>query len=126
MFILLGVDQLEFLAQEASSTYYMRHLISFSLLGALAGWVASNVKVRNAQMGILANIIVGIVGAIIGGYLTEQMAVLYGVIYAVINLLALLGAVVGSVILLFVAHLLWPQKVNKLPEPDHEIRRFIS
>ena len=38
------------------------------LLGALAGWIASIIMNRNAEMGALANIIVGIVGGVIGNF----------------------------------------------------------
>ncbi|AKK12116.1 GlsB/YeaQ/YmgE family stress response membrane protein [Corynebacterium uterequi] len=39
------------------------------ILGGLAGWIASKIKGRDAQMGIVANILVGVVGAILGGAL---------------------------------------------------------
>lgn len=42
--------------------------ISSILLGALAGWIASIIMNRNAEMGALANIIVGIVGGVIGNF----------------------------------------------------------
>jgi uncharacterized membrane protein YeaQ/YmgE (transglycosylase-associated protein family) len=43
--------------------------ILWIIFGAIAGWIASIIMGRNAQMGALANIVVGIVGAIIGGWL---------------------------------------------------------
>lgn len=42
--------------------------ISSILLGALAGWLASIIMKRDAEMGALANIIVGIVGGVIGNF----------------------------------------------------------
>ena len=42
--------------------------ISSILLGALAGWLASIIMDKDAQMGALANIIVGIVGGVIGNF----------------------------------------------------------
>lgn len=42
--------------------------ISSILLGALAGWIASIIMDKDAQMGALANIIVGIVGGVIGNF----------------------------------------------------------
>ena len=38
------------------------NLLLWIILGALAGWIASIIMGRNAQMGPLANIIVGIIG----------------------------------------------------------------
>ncbi|WP_103981367.1 GlsB/YeaQ/YmgE family stress response membrane protein [Helcococcus massiliensis] len=42
--------------------------ISSILLGALAGWLASIIMNRDAEMGALANIIVGIIGGVIGNF----------------------------------------------------------
>ena len=48
--------------------------IAWIVIGGLAGWVASMIKGTNAQMGLLANIVVGVIGglqlfdqALIGG-----------------------------------------------------------
>lgn len=43
-------------------------IISWIIVGALAGWIASMIMGKNAQMGALANIGVGVVGAFIGGF----------------------------------------------------------
>ncbi len=43
-------------------------LISWIILGALAGWLASKFMNTDSQMGGLANILVGIVGSVVGGY----------------------------------------------------------
>ena len=42
-------------------------IISWIVIGALAGWVASMIMKTDAQMGAIANIVVGIIGALIGG-----------------------------------------------------------
>lgn len=39
------------------------------IVGGVVGWLASLVMKTNAQMGILANIVVGIVGSVLGGWL---------------------------------------------------------
>ncbi|HNU71250.1 MAG TPA: GlsB/YeaQ/YmgE family stress response membrane protein, partial [Thermodesulfobacteriota bacterium] len=38
------------------------NIIVWIIFGALAGWIASIIMGRNAEMGAIANIIVGIVG----------------------------------------------------------------
>lgn len=43
-------------------------IISWIILGALAGWLASLFMKTDAQMGAIANIAVGIIGSVIGGY----------------------------------------------------------
>lgn len=69
------------------------------IFGALAGWIASMIMGKNAQMGALANIVVGIVGAIIGGFLMTNVFGAQGV--TGFNLTSLLVAIGGAVILLF-------------------------
>lgn len=74
------------------------NLILWILFGALAGWIASMVMGRNAQMGAVANIIVGVVGAMIGGFLMNAFGA-SGV--TGFNLYSLVVAVIGAIALLF-------------------------
>lgn len=48
-------------------------VLMWILFGALAGWIASIIKGKNAQMGAFANIGVGIVGAMIGGFIVALL-----------------------------------------------------
>jgi uncharacterized membrane protein YeaQ/YmgE (transglycosylase-associated protein family) len=73
--------------------------IVWIIFGAIAGWIASIVMGRNAQMGALANIVVGIVGAIIGGWI---MSAFGGGGVSGFNLPSLIVAILGAVVLLFV------------------------
>jgi uncharacterized membrane protein YeaQ/YmgE (transglycosylase-associated protein family) len=77
--------------------------IVWVILGALAGWIASIIMGRNAQMGAVANILVGIVGAIIGGLIMNAFGTA-GV--TGFNIWSLFVAILGAVILLFVVGLL--------------------
>jgi uncharacterized membrane protein YeaQ/YmgE (transglycosylase-associated protein family) len=43
------------------------------IIGGVIGWLASLVMKTNAQMGIIANVVVGIVGAALGGWLGGAM-----------------------------------------------------
>ncbi|MCB0032706.1 MAG: GlsB/YeaQ/YmgE family stress response membrane protein [Anaerolineales bacterium] len=76
----------------------MINLILWILMGALAGWIASMVMHRDAQMGAVANIIAGILGAIIGGYLMSFFGA-SGV--TGFNLYSLIVATFGAIVLLF-------------------------
>ena len=49
------------------------NLIVQLIVGGVIGWLASMVMKTNAQMGVIANIIVGIVGAGLGGWLAGQL-----------------------------------------------------
>jgi uncharacterized membrane protein YeaQ/YmgE (transglycosylase-associated protein family) len=74
------------------------NIIVWIVFGALAGWIASIIMKRDAQMGAAANIIVGIIGAFIGGFLMNTFGAA-GV--TGFNVYSLLVAILGAVVLLF-------------------------
>lgn len=43
-------------------------IITWIVLGALAGWIASMIVGKNSEMGAFANVCIGIAGAFIGGF----------------------------------------------------------
>lgn len=73
-------------------------ILSWIVLGGLAGWIASIIMKTNAQMGIILNIVVGIVGAFIGGFLTSN---LLGIGISGFNITSFLIALLGAVVLIF-------------------------
>ncbi len=46
------------------------------VVGGIVGWLASKVMKTDAQMGILANVVVGIIGSSIGFWLAGMMGLL--------------------------------------------------
>ncbi len=66
------------------------NFIIWIVLGGVIGWLASIVMKTNAQMGIIANIIVGVVGAAIGGWLAGVLGLGGGQIVSFV--LAVIGA----------------------------------
>jgi uncharacterized membrane protein YeaQ/YmgE (transglycosylase-associated protein family) len=72
-------------------------IIGWIVLGAIAGWLASIVTGRNAQMGCIANIIAGVVGALIGGFIFSAFG---GEPVTGFNIYSLIVAFVGAVIVL--------------------------
>ena len=74
------------------------NFILWIVLGAAAGWIASMIMGRDAQMGALANIIIGILGAVVGGFLFNLVGLAGDTGF---NFWTLVVAVVGSVVLLF-------------------------
>ena len=71
------------------------NIIVSIIVGGVVGWLASLIMKTNAQMGIVANIIVGIVGAVIGHWLAGVLGLAtYGAIAS------LIVSVVGAVILI--------------------------
>lgn len=82
-------------------------IISWIIIGGLAGWIASMVMKTDAQMGVFMNIVVGVVGAMIGGWV---MGMAFGIDMAGFSLQSLFVAFVGSVILLGILKLLGGMK----------------
>ncbi len=72
-------------------------IIGWIILGAIAGWLASMVTGRNAQMGCIANIIAGIIGALVGGFIFSAFG---GSPITGFNLYSLIVAFIGAVIVL--------------------------
>lgn len=76
-------------------------IISWLIVGALAGWIASMIVGENASMGAFANIVTGIIGAVVGGFVLQ----LFGIDGITgFNLWSILVAVFGSCILLFIVN----------------------
>lgn len=72
-------------------------LISWIVVGALAGWIASMLTGNNEEMGAGKNILVGIIGAFIGGFIMNMIGKV-GV--TGFNLWSLFVSIIGAVILL--------------------------
>jgi uncharacterized membrane protein YeaQ/YmgE (transglycosylase-associated protein family) len=51
------------------------NLIVTLIIGGVVGWLASILMKTNAQMGILANVVVGIVGSFLGVYVANALGV---------------------------------------------------
>jgi uncharacterized membrane protein YeaQ/YmgE (transglycosylase-associated protein family) len=67
-------------------------VVIWLVIGGVIGWLASIVMKTNAQMGIIANVIVGIIGAALGGWLAGALGI--GAGGAMTYVIALAGAVI--------------------------------
>lgn len=74
-------------------------IITWIVVGGLAGWVASMIVGTNKGQGMLGNIVVGIVGALVGGLL---FGLLGGSGFTGFNIWSFLVALVGAVVVLFI------------------------
>jgi len=73
------------------------HVIGWIIVGALAGWIASQIVHRSGQ-GRMVNIALGLVGALVGGFDFEHMG---GFAYEAHGfIVSTLVAVIGAVIVL--------------------------
>jgi uncharacterized membrane protein YeaQ/YmgE (transglycosylase-associated protein family) len=82
-------------------------IISWIVLGGIAGWLASIITKRNNQMGCITNIIAGVIGAAVGGWVFSLFG---GQGVTGFNLPSLLVAFVGAVIVLAVVNLIFGRK----------------
>ncbi len=78
-------------------------ILLWIVLGGVAGWIASIIMKKNAQMGMVANIVVGIVGALIGGFVVGLIGLAPATGF---NFYSLLVAILGAVILLAIVGML--------------------
>lgn len=82
-------------------------ILSWIVLGGIAGWLASIITKRNDRMGCITNIIAGIVGAAVGGWVFSLFG---GTGVTGFNLQSLLVALVGAVIVLAIVNLVTRKK----------------
>jgi uncharacterized membrane protein YeaQ/YmgE (transglycosylase-associated protein family) len=68
------------------------NLIISIIIGGIVGWLASIVMKTNAQMGIIANVLVGIVGGALGHWLAGALGITAGGIGGF--LVSLAGAII--------------------------------
>lgn len=72
--------------------------LTWIILGALAGWVASLIMRTNAEQGALMNIVLGIIGAFVGGFIVNLFGApgvtgfnLYSVLVAILGAALVIG-----------------------------------
>ena len=52
--------------------------LAWIIIGGIAGWIGSKIMGTDAQMGLLANIVVGIIGGFLGGWLFTLIGISNG------------------------------------------------
>jgi uncharacterized membrane protein YeaQ/YmgE (transglycosylase-associated protein family) len=77
-------------------------ILSWILLGAIAGSLANFIDPHPSKGGILGSIVLGIVGAIVGGWIGGT---LLGLDVTGINITSIIVAVVGSLLLLLLGRM---------------------
>lgn len=81
-------------------------IIIWLIVGGIVGWLASLIMKRDAQQGIILNIVVGIVGALIAGWIFG------GGINQTITLTSFLYSLIGAVILLAIVNLFTRKSIH--------------
>ena len=78
-------------------------LLSWILVGLIAGWLAGLVM-KGGGYGVVGDIIIGIIGALLGGFLAQALFKVDGI--SGFNLPSLLIAFLGAVILIAIVRAL--------------------
>ena len=71
-------------------------LIMSLIVGGIIGWLASMIMKTNAQMGLIANVLVGIVGSLLGSWAAGLVGIAPG------GILRFVVAVIGAALLIFI------------------------
>ncbi len=81
------------------------NFIIWLIVGGIIGWLASIIMKRDAQQGILLNVIVGIVGSFLGGFLIAPLLGSGTANSGDFSVMGLLASLIGAVILLAIVNL---------------------
>jgi uncharacterized membrane protein YeaQ/YmgE (transglycosylase-associated protein family) len=77
-------------------------LLSWLLIGLIAGWLAGKIA-RGRGFGCITDIILGLVGGVLGGWIFTRLGIVgYGFLFS------LAAATLGAVILVAIVHLFSP------------------
>ncbi|MDZ7651909.1 MAG: GlsB/YeaQ/YmgE family stress response membrane protein [Burkholderiaceae bacterium] len=67
------------------------------IIGGIVGWLASIIMKTNAQMGLIANVLVGVVGSLLGFWIAGLLG-----IAPVGGILRFVVAIAGAALLIFI------------------------
>jgi len=74
-------------------------IITWVVVGGLAGWVASIITKTDAEQGLLGNIVAGVIGGVVGGFI---LGLLGGEGFTGFNIWSFLVALLGAVVVLLI------------------------
>lgn len=81
------------------------NIILWLIIGGVIGWLASIIMRRDAQQGVLLNIVVGIIGALLGGWVFSPMVGAGTINQSDFSLPSLLVSLGGAIVLLAIVNL---------------------
>jgi uncharacterized membrane protein YeaQ/YmgE (transglycosylase-associated protein family) len=74
-------------------------ILTWIIVGFLAGWIASMIMGTNAKQGFIMDIIMGIIGAFVGGFVMNLLG-FAGV--TGFNIYSILVAILGAIIVIWI------------------------
>lgn len=84
----------------------MWSIIAWIIVGGIAGWIASMIMGKNAQMGIVANVLSGVIGAFIVGWLVSRFTSDGGgAMPEAFSIPGFIAAIVGACLVIFLVSL---------------------
>src|SRR6266852_2692502 len=90
-------------SQQTIGVWFQTHgVVSWLLLGLVAGWLAGKIA-RGRGFGCIADIVLGLIGSYIGGWIFVRLGIFGGGF-----LYSLAAATLGAVILVAIAHAFSP------------------
>jgi len=78
-------------------------IISWIIVGGLAGWLSTKIITPKNKKGCFGNIILGIVGAFVGGFIVSKLG---GTGVNELNIHGILVATLGAIIILWISKLI--------------------
>jgi uncharacterized membrane protein YeaQ/YmgE (transglycosylase-associated protein family) len=84
---------------------WQRGLLSWLVIGLLAGWLAGKIA-RGRGFGCIGDVVLGLIGSVIGGWIFTKL----GIFHANTFLFSLAAATLGAVVLVSIAHLFFGGK----------------
>ncbi len=79
-------------------------ILTWLIVGAIAGWLAGQVT-KGRGFGLIGNMIIGIIGALVGGWLAGAVFNISSAISG-FNLTTIIVAFLGAVVVLYIAKLI--------------------
>lgn len=83
----------------------MMSIIAWIIVGGIAGWIASIIMKKNAQMGIVANVLAGIIGAFVVGWLVSFATGGGKAMPSAFSIPGFIAAIVGACLVIFLVSL---------------------
>jgi uncharacterized membrane protein YeaQ/YmgE (transglycosylase-associated protein family) len=87
-------------------------IIILIIVGGVIGWLASLVMRRDAQQGIILNIVVGIVGALLAGFLLNPLIGGGNIMAGELSASSLIVSFLGAVVLLAIVNLVTRRSIR--------------
>jgi uncharacterized membrane protein YeaQ/YmgE (transglycosylase-associated protein family) len=95
-----GMGALGFLQERIFIVKWQHGLLSWLLMGLIAGWLAGKIS-RGKGFGCIGDLLLGLIGSVVGGWIFMKV----GIVEENAFLYSLAAGTVGAIVLVMVAHM---------------------